>query len=125
MTLRERKKPLLYVYLLSLQPTLFSVGFHKPLVTNGLSHPYHLDDSPFILRGVRSNFSFLFHFSMKIMSANRIANRIAPNGTPRLAASYLGLFCLPLSHKKDARLIWVKKKPSTSSIALCIFMFVF
>ena len=24
------------------------------------------------------------------------------------AASHLGLFCLPMSHKKDARLIWVK-----------------
>ena len=35
------------------------------------------------------------------------ANRIAPDGTPRFAASHLGLFCLPMSHKKDARLIWV------------------
>ena len=24
------------------------------------------------------------------------------------AASHLGLYCLPMSHKKDARLIWVK-----------------
>ena len=43
---------------------------------------------------------------MKIMSANRIA----PDGTPRFAASHLGLFCLPMSHKKEieeARLIWV------------------
>ena len=37
------------------------------------------------------------------------ANRIAPDGMPRFAASNLGLFCLPMSHKKDARLIWVKK----------------
>ena len=51
-----------------------------------------------------SNFSFLFHFSMKIVSANRIA----PDGMPRFAASHLGLFYLPMSHKKDARLIWVK-----------------
>ena len=36
------------------------------------------------------------------------ANRIAPDGTPRFAASHLGLFCLPMSHKKDDRLIWVK-----------------
>ena len=28
---------------------------------------------------------------------------------PRSAASGLGLHCLPMSHKKDARLIWVKK----------------
>ena len=26
----------------------------------------------------------------------------------RFAASHLGLFCLPMSHKRDARLIWVK-----------------
>ena len=56
-----------------------------------------------IFRGFRSNFSFLFHFSMKIMSANRIT----PDGTQHSVASHLGLFCLPMSHKKDARLIWV------------------
>ena len=75
-------------------------------MTKGLSHPYHLDESTFILRGFRSDFSFLFHFSMKI----KIANRIAPDGTPRFAASHLGLFCLPLSHKKDARFIWLSIK---------------
>ena len=64
-----------------------------------------MDESTFIFRGIRSDFSFLFHFSMKIMSANRIA----PDGTPRFAASHLGLFCLPMSHKKDARLIWVNE----------------
>ena len=41
---------------------------------------------------------------MKIMSANRIA----PDGTPRFAASYVGLFCLPMSQKNDARLMLVK-----------------
>ena len=64
----------------------------KPLVMNGLSHPYHLDESTFILRDTRCNFSFLVHFTMKIM----YANRIAPDGTPRFAASHLGLFCLPM-----------------------------
>ena len=82
----------------------FSQGIN-PIVTNGISHPYHLDESTFIHRGIRSDFSFLFHFSMKI----KIANRIAPDGTPRFAASHLGLFCLPMTHKKDARLIWVKQ----------------
>ena len=39
----------------------------NPLVTNRLSHPYHLDESTFIFRGFGSDFfSFLFHFSMKI-----------------------------------------------------------
>ena len=45
----------------------------NPLVTNGLSHSYHLDGSTFNFRGIGSNFSFLFHFSMKITQANRIA----------------------------------------------------
>ena len=53
-------------------------------------------------------FSFLFHFSMKFIKANRIAK----NGTPRIATSHLGLFCSPMSYKKDARLIWVKSNLS-------------
>ena len=33
----------------------------NPLMrTNGLSHPYHLDESAFIFRGIGSNFYFLF-----------------------------------------------------------------
>ena len=74
----------------------------NPLVTNGLSHPYHLDESIVIFRGIRSKISFLDEI-MKFLSANKIA----PDGTPRFAVSHLGLFCLPMSHKKDARLIWV------------------
>ena len=42
---------------------------------------------------------------MRFMSANRIA----PDGTPHFAASHLGLFCLPMSHIKDGRLIWDKE----------------
>ena len=37
----------------------------NPLVTTGFSHD--LDESTFIFRGFCSNFSFLFHFSMKII----------------------------------------------------------
>ena len=76
----------------------------NPLVTNGFSHRYHSDESIFNFRLIGSDFSFLFHFSMK----NIKANRIAPDGTPRFAASHLGLFCLLMPHKKDTRLIWVK-----------------
>ena len=36
------------------------------------------------------------------------ANSIGRDGTQHVAASHLDLFCLPISHKKDARLIWVK-----------------
>ena len=81
----------------------------NPLVPNGLSHHYHLDESTLNFRGIRSNFSFLFHISIKI----KIANRKALDGTPRFAASHLGLFCLLMSHKKDARLIWVKRPITT------------
>ena len=40
---------------------------------------------------------------MKIMQTKRIV----PDETPRFAASHLGLFGLPMSHKKGARPIWV------------------
>ena len=69
-------------------------------LTDGFSHHYQLGESTFIFRGVRNDFYFLSHFSMKILKANRIA----PDGTPRSAASHLGLFCLPMSHKRDVRL---------------------
>ena len=35
------------------------------------------------------------------------ANSGYPVQTPRSEASDLGLHCLPMSHKKDSRLIWV------------------
>ena len=76
----------------------------NPLVTNGISQSYQLDESTCVLRGIRSNCSCLFYFSMKIMSENRIAL----DRTPLFAASRLGLFSLPMSNKKDARRIWVK-----------------
>ena len=55
-------------------------------------------------RGIRSDFSFLCHF----FDENQGTKQIAPYGTPRFAASHLGLFYLPMSNKKDARLILVK-----------------
>ena len=76
----------------------------NPHVTNGFSHPYHLDESTFISRDFRHDFSFVFHFWMKFM----FANRIATDGMPHFAASHLGLFCLPMSHRKNAKLIWDK-----------------
>ena len=60
----------------------------KTLVTNGFSHPYHLAESIFIFRGIRSIFFFFIFISF-------FTNRIAPDGTPRFAASHLDLFCLP------------------------------
>ena len=58
---------------------------------------YHLDESTFILGESRV---FFISFLMKIM----LVNRIARDGAPRFAASHLGSFCLPMSHKKDAGL---------------------
>ena len=81
--------------------TAVTRGEHfNPYLTNGFSHHYQLDESIFIFRGVRSDFQILFNFSMKILQVNRIA----PDGTPHSAASHLGLFRLPMSHKRDARL---------------------
>ena len=45
------------------------------------------------------------------------ANRIAPDGTLRFEASHLGLFCLPMSHKKDAKLKQVKTSSPRATIA--------
>ena len=73
----------------------------NPYLTNGFAHHRQLDEFTFIFRGVRSDFYFLSHFSMKFLCANRIAQV----GTPRSAASHLGLYCLPMYHKRDFRLI--------------------
>ena len=49
-----------------------------------------------IFKGVTSEFKFSYKFLMKIL----LANRIAPDGMPRCAASHLGLYCLPMSQKR-------------------------
>ena len=87
-----------YFYLEGNSGARFSFDMNSlsyPFLTNGFSHHYHLGESSFIFRGVRCDFYFLSHFSTKFLHANRIA----PDGTPRSAASQLGLFCLPMSHK--------------------------
>ena len=70
------------------------------IIRNGFSHHYHLGEPTFIFRGVMCGFYFISHCSMKFLCANRVA----PDGTPRSAASHLGLFYLLMSYKKDARL---------------------
>ena len=67
----------------------------NPFVRNGLSH---LDESTLILGA----FFILISFFDKIF--------VSKQNNPRwhFAASHLGLFCLPMSHKKDARLIRVQ-----------------
>ena len=41
---------------------IHTIHFLNPLVTNGISHPYFLDESTFILGDFRSDFSFFFIF---------------------------------------------------------------
>ena len=51
------------------------------------------------------------YFSIFILFVIEIPVRkssIDPDPTPRSAASDLGLHCLPMTQKRDARLIWVK-----------------
>ena len=66
----------------------------NPLVTNGLSHRYHLDESTFILG--ESGVIFMFY----LIFESCVSKQKAPDETPRFAASPLVLFCLPMSHKR-------------------------
>ena len=74
-----------------------------------LSHLYQIGESTFILRGIRSNFSFLFQFSMIYL----LSKRYSLNWDAAVLASHLGLFCLPMSPKKatQAYMSLVMKKP--------------
>ena len=74
---------------------------------NGISHYYHLDDSISNLRDVGWYFSFLFKFYIKLL----FANSGEADQTLRFAAYDLVLHCLPIFHKRDARLICVKRIP--------------
>ena len=47
----------------------------NPLVTNGFFHPYQMGECITILRGIRRNLSFLFHFSMKFRVSNKKCQR--------------------------------------------------
>ena len=85
----------------------------NPFLTYGLSHHYHLDESTFIFRGTRSDFKFSYKFFMKIL----VANRIAPDGTQRSAASHLGLtVCLcPIFELKNLLKFQKYKGPVTGN----------
>ena len=51
----------------SYQTAVVTLKLINLLVTNELSNPYHLDESIFIVRDIRSIFSLLFYFSMKFI----------------------------------------------------------
>ena len=78
--------------------TCYAIFNLNPFMANGFSHHYQLGESTFICKGTRCDFLFIYDFSMKFL----YANRIALDGTPRAVVSHLGLYCLPMSHKKDA-----------------------
>ena len=68
---------------------------------NGISHHYQLDEFTFILRGVRSDVNFFISF----FDETSLCKQKSPRWDAALeAASHLGLFCLPMSHKRDTRL---------------------
>ena len=55
----------------------------NPLVTNGPSHCYQLDESTFIYRGIRSDFFFVISFFDE--------NRISKQNSPRWDAAFCGV----------------------------------
>ena len=59
-------------------------------------HPYQMDQSTFILGASGVIFFYFSPFLMKFISANRIATDVT-----------LPFARLPMSHKKDDRLIWI------------------
>ena len=50
----------------------------------------------------------VFFIFNSIFVVNSVSKQWRPDQTPHFAAYGLGLHCLPMSLKKDARLIWVK-----------------
>ena len=51
-------------------------------MTNGLSHCYHLGESTVIIRNIRSDFEFLFHFDVTPLSIQN---------SPRWDAAFCGV----------------------------------
>ena len=76
-----------------------------------VGHCYQLDQTISALRVV--GWYFLFEIKENIL----YANSGDPDQTPRSAASDLGLRCLSMSHKKDDRLIWVKKSIESDKVS--------
>ena len=84
----------------------------NPHLPNGLSHSYQLDESICHLRGVWYTFFIFILFLIEIPVSKHCwlwsdAAFCGVDQTPRSAASDLGLHCLLMSQKWDARLICV------------------
>ena len=85
-------------------------------------HLLHRKGKLFPVRAVRKT---AFNIRLSLLDMYTIHYACAYSGdhdqTPRFAASDLGLHCLPMSHKKDAMLIWVKVRDySNDTYTLCL-----
>ena len=88
----------------------------NPFKPNRISHCYKLDQSITALWVVGCILHFYSNFNRtfcKQTVETLIRRRV-------LLASALGLYCLPMFHKKDARLIWVKCKNILSSFNIYV-----
>ena len=63
--------------------------YYNPYLMNGFSHSYHLSQATFVFRGLKNDFYFLSHFSLKFL----FANRIAPDGMPGHIWGYAVCLC--------------------------------
>ena len=66
-------------------------------MTIGTSHSNQFDKPTYIYRGIKSDISFLCHFSDEINVSKQNSPR---RDAAKHVASLLRLFCLPISHKK-------------------------
>ena len=48
----------------------------------------------------------IFFIFIQILEYTSVSKQWRPDQTPRFVSSDLVLHCLPMSHEKDARLIW-------------------
>ena len=76
----------------------------NPVMSNGISQSYQLNQSISVLRVV----GWCLFIFIQILIEYSIANSGDPYQMTGSVASYLGQHCLHTSHKRDARLIWVK-----------------
>ena len=67
-----------------------------------VSHFNQLDQSISVLVVVRC---MVFFICIQILRGHSVSKQLRPGQTPRSVASDLGLLCLPISHKKDVRLV--------------------
>ena len=103
-SLMSRPWPAGMLFLLRHDSTSWYWPFN-PHLPGGPVHPYQLDESIPNFKRVCCTFSFLFYFEYIFL----LANSEDPDQMPRSAASDLGLHCLHISQKWDARLIWVNQ----------------